>query len=78
MRAGVHIQLEKLEQKKDLLHTLAKDFNLQIRGTRGEKTKVENAVFDISNRQRLGMSETGIISNLHAGLTAIIKAEKNL
>lgn len=78
MRAGVHIQLEKLEKKKDLLHTLAENFNLQIRGTKGEKTKVENAVFDISNRQRLGISETGIIHNLHTGLMAIIKAEKNI
>ncbi|WP_291347499.1 phosphagen kinase [Desulfobacula sp.] len=78
MRAGVHIQLEKLEQNKDLLHGIVKGYNLQIRGTGGEKTKVENAMFDISNRQRLGISESKIIQNLHAGLLAIIKAEKNL
>ena len=78
MRAGVHIQLEKLEQKKELLFQLIKAYNLQIRGTRGEKTKIENAVFDISNSQRLGISESRIIQNLHAGLLAIIKAEKSL
>jgi len=78
MRAGVHIQLEKLEQEKDLLGNLCLEYNLQIRGTLGEKTKIKNAVFDISNRQRLGVTEHGIISNLYQGLMAIIKAEKNL
>ncbi|MBU1342987.1 MAG: arginine kinase [Proteobacteria bacterium] len=78
MRAGVHIHLEKLEQKKELLYDIAKGFHLQIRGTFGEKTKVENAVFDISNCQRLGISESKIVKNLHAGLLAIIAAEKSL
>lgn len=78
MRAGVHIQLEKLEQKKEILFSLVKAYNLQIRGTGGEKTAVDNAVFDISNRQRLGISESRIIQNLHAGLLAIISAEKRL
>ena len=78
MRAGVHIQLEKLEQHKNLLQDIARAYHLQIRGTFGEKTKIENAVFDISNRQRLGISESGIIRNLHTGLLAVIKAEKSL
>jgi len=78
MRAGVHIQLEKLEKKKESLLKLIRAYNLQIRGTRGEKTKIQNAVFDISNRQRLGISESDIIKNLHAGLLAIITVEKNL
>lgn len=78
MRAGVHIRLEKLGQKKERLLDLTRSFNLQIRGTGGEKTAVESAVFDISNRQRLGVSEAGIILNLHAGLLAILKAEKGL
>jgi creatine kinase/arginine kinase len=78
MRAGVHIRLERLESKKNLLHDLARRYHLQIRGTRGEKTSVENAIFDISNRQRLGISESGIVRNLHKGLLAIITAEKKL
>lgn len=78
MRAGVHIQLKKLNEKKPLLDRLTRDYNLQIRGTGGEKTQIENAVFDISNHQRLGISESRIIQNLHAGLAAIIKTEKSL
>lgn len=78
MRAGVHIQLEKLEHNKKLLYDLVSKYNLQIRGSKGEKTKVENAVFDISNNQRLGISEVEIIQNLHKGLVAVIQAEKSL
>lgn len=78
MRAGVHIRLEKLDRKKEILHCLAKEYHLQIRGTQGEKTKVEKAVFDISNAQRLGIGEASIIRTLHKGLSAIIKAEENL
>lgn len=78
MRAGVHIRLEKLNQKPDVLNRLASEYHLQIRGTRGEKTKVEDAVFDISNAQRLGISEYDIIRDLHTGLWAIIHTEKNL
>ena len=78
MRAGVHIRLEKLNRKMDILNRLAREYDLQIRGTQGEKTKVEDAVFDISNAKRLGISETAIIQTLHKGLLAIINAEKTV
>ncbi|MEN8212017.1 MAG: phosphagen kinase [Thermodesulfobacteriota bacterium] len=78
MRAGVHIQLKKLAQNKTIFNDLVSSYNLQIRGTKGEKTKVDNAVFDISNLQRLGISEYKTIQNLHKGLKAIIKTEKRL
>lgn len=78
MRAGVHIRLEKLDRKKEILDGLAKAYHLQIRGTRGEKTEVEDAVFDISNAQRLGIGEAAVIQTLHQGLSAIIKAEETL
>ncbi|MDA3790103.1 MAG: phosphagen kinase [Desulfobacula sp.] len=78
MRAGVHICLAKLEKNQDILKNLAKKYQLQIRGTKGEKTKVDKAIFDISNKQRLGLSEIQIIKNLHTGIAAIIEAEKNL
>lgn len=78
MRAGVHVRLEKLETKPDLLNRIAAQHHLQIRGTQGEKTSVDQSVFDISNTRRLGLSEHQIISLLHAGVTAILQAEKNL
>ena len=78
MRAGVHIHLNKLNQDRPLLTSLTKAHDLQIRGTSGEKTEVKNCVFDISNRQRLGITETDIIKKLHQGLLEIINTEKNL
>lgn len=78
MRAGVHIRLEKLNRNPQLLKQLTQKYQFQIRGTGGEKTKVDQAVFDISNRQRLGICETDIIKNLHTGLAEIIHTEENL
>jgi protein-arginine kinase len=78
MRAGVHIRLKKLEKNQALLKKLVAQYQLQIRGTHGEKTSVEKGIFDISNKQRLGIPETRIIQNLHSGLAAIIEAEKSL
>jgi creatine kinase/arginine kinase len=78
MRAGIHIRLEKLDRNREILNKLAREYHLQIRGTRGEKTKIEEAVFDISNAQRLGITETAIIQSLHKGIAALIKAEENL
>ncbi len=78
MRAGVHIRLDQLKNNIQLLNTITRMHNLQIRGTKGEKTTVEDGVFDISNRQRLGITEVEIIRTLHRGLLAIIDVEKNL
>lgn len=78
MRAGVHIHLEKLEENPSFLETIARAHHLQIRGTGGEKTAVEKAVFDISNARRLGISANTIVKDLHRGVQAIIQAEKKL
>ncbi len=78
MRAGVHIRLKKLDQKQSLLNSLVNKHQLQIRGTEGEKTKVDKSIFDISNKQRFGLSETRIIQNFHTGIRYIIEVEKTL
>ncbi len=78
MRAGVHIRLKKLGYDRKILDDLASRYNLQIRGTRGEKTAVEDNIFDLSNRQRFGISEVEIIQTLHQGITAILDEEKQM
>ena len=78
MRAGVHIRLKKLEKQPDILEQIARTHQLQIRGTSGEKTKVTGAIFDISNRRRLGITESEIIHKLYSGVKAIITVEKSL
>ncbi|MFH2091469.1 MAG: phosphagen kinase [Pseudomonadota bacterium] len=76
MRASVHIRLKNLEKEPDRLEQIARQYHLQIRGTSGEKTKVEGAVFDISNCQRLGVTESMIANTLYSGVLAIIAAEE--
>lgn len=78
MRAGVHIRLPELCHRPDLLEQITRDHHLQIRGTRGEKTRVEDAVFDISNEKRLGITERECIETLHKGLAAVLDLEKSL
>lgn len=78
MRAGVHIHLPCLGKIPKRLRELVRDHHLQIRGTRGEKTAVENNVFDISNARRLGLSANQIIQDLCQGLLAVIHAEQSL
>lgn len=78
MRAGVHIKLPQLLKHNDILESAAKKLKLQIRGTCGEKTKVEAAVFDISNSQRLGVTEQQCCKILYDGVCRIIELEKHL
>ncbi|HCY88418.1 MAG TPA: arginine kinase [Desulfobacteraceae bacterium] len=78
MRAGVHIRLPKLDRQRDRLKEIVARHHLQIRGTGGEKTAVDEAVFDISNALRLGVSANQTVRDLHAGLLEIITLEKNL
>ncbi|MBF0232434.1 MAG: arginine kinase [Desulfamplus sp.] len=78
MRAGVHIRLPKFFKQKEILENEAKKLKLQIRGTQGEKTEVESAVFDISNSQRLGLTERECCNILYNGVCKIIKLERQL
>jgi len=77
MRAGVHIRLRNLSKQKSLLDEIVTRHELQLRGTGGENTEVQDSVFDVSNKRRLGLSEVEIITGLHRGVLAIIDAEKN-
>ncbi|MBF0467963.1 MAG: arginine kinase [Desulfamplus sp.] len=78
MRAGVHIRLPELFRRKDVLDSEAKRLRLQTRGTQGEKTEVESAVFDISNSQRLGVTERECCETLCNGICEIIELERKL
>ncbi len=76
MRAGVHIRLPRLIKQQEMLHAQARRLNLQIRGTRGEKTRVEEGVLDVSNRQRLGITEKTCLQTLYRGVSHLIRLEK--
>jgi len=78
MRASVHIQLPKLNKQKELLYKTAEQYKLQIRGTSGEKSNVENSIFDISNKQRLGISEKDCLLILSKGIKKLIELEEQV
>ena len=78
MRASVHIQLPKLAQNQTLFKEITKRHHLQIRGIHGEHSESEGAVFDISNRRRLGVTEVECVQDMHDGVAALIAAEKKL
>ena len=58
--------------------TMAKELGLQIRGTDGEGSSIEDGVVDISNRRRMGYTEFDLIKTLQEGVVSIIKAEEEL
>ena len=76
MRASVHISLPLLS--KDKLEEITKKHHLQIRGIHGEHSASENAIFDISNQRRLGITEIEAIQDLYNGVLQLIKEEKKL
>lgn len=78
MRAGVHIRLPMLDRQRETLYRTAEKMGLQVRGTGGEKTDVRDSVFDISNKRRLGITESECIQSLCRGVAALVTLEKKL
>ncbi|MCP4235989.1 MAG: arginine kinase [Aestuariibacter sp.] len=77
MRASVHIRLPALAKNMDKLNSIAATHELQIRGIHGEHSESPDAVFDISNRRRLGITEVECVQGLHKGIVALIAAEQD-
>lgn len=78
MRASVHINLPHLHQHPDKLKTACDELGLQIRGTSGEHTEIENATYDVSNKRRLGITEAEAVTLLNKGVLALIELEQEL
>lgn len=71
MRASVHMKLERLGQNEASLKALADELGLQVRGIHGEHSSSVGGVFDISNRMRLGVTETAAVSHLIHGINTL-------
>ena len=78
LRASVHIRLPCLAELQEDFTWLAGQYQLQIRGIDGEHSAAADSVYDVSNRRRLGVAEGTCIKDLHAGIVALIDAEKTL
>ncbi len=78
MRASVHISLPQLSNNKELLEEITKNNHLQIRGVHGEHSESKDAIFDISNQRRLGVTEVEAVKDLYRGVVELIRVEKSL
>jgi len=78
MRASVHIRLPGLAADEARLKALAAKHGLQVRGTHGEHSQSEGAVYDVSNKRRLGITEVEAVRQLAEGVAALIAAEQRI
>merc|ERR1712109_309025 len=78
LRASVHICLKNLMKDWDKFQAIADQYNVQIRGSRGEHSDTSDGIFDISNKRRLGRSEMDLVQDMYNGVKAMIDAEMAL
>mmetsp|Transcript_27784 Transcript_27784/g.26597 ORF Transcript_27784/g.26597 Transcript_27784/m.26597 type:complete len:475 (-) Transcript_27784:400-1824(-) len=63
---------------KELLDTVCSAFDLQPRGSSGEHSPAVGAKFDVSNKQRLGLSEVQLVQKMIDGVSKVVELEKLL
>lgn len=76
MRASVHVKLPKLAKNEAKLKRICKELKLSLRGIDGEHSDSKGGVYDISNKQRLGISEVEAANLLIRGVGTLIMLEK--
>ena len=65
IRASVHVKLPKLAAGgQDQLQAVADQFQLQVRGSAGEHSEAVGGLYDISNRERMGLTEFQVIRQI--------------
>ena len=77
VRCGVHIKIPKLSAHNDFKE-FCKKWRLQARGTGGVDTAAEGGVYDMSNADRIGHSETHLVKTVIEGVKKMIELEKEL
>lgn len=75
MRASVHVRLPNVSKRPDF-NDICKSMNLSVRGIHGEHSESEGGVYDISNKQRLGISEVGAAMKMYNGVKQLIALER--
>ncbi|PAA63422.1 hypothetical protein BOX15_Mlig021515g1 [Macrostomum lignano] len=79
IRASVHIKLPLLAKGgHDALQKVADKFQLQVRGSAGEHSEAVGGMYDISNRERMGLTEFDAVSKMFKGITELIRMEQEL
>jgi len=73
LRASVHVHLPELgANRKAEMDQIADIFGMQIRGINGEHSESADHIYDISNKQRLGRSEAGLVEDMYVGVKALL------
>jgi creatine kinase/arginine kinase len=75
MRASVHVRLPHLADRPEF-KAACDEMKLSIRGIHGEHSDSEGGVFDISNKQRLGVSEVEAAMTMYRGVKRLIEMDK--
>ncbi|CAD7941806.1 unnamed protein product [Amoebophrya sp. A120] len=77
LRASVMVKLPKLSARHDF-RDICKGMRLQARGGAGVDSGAVGGIFDISNSDRLGVSEVALVNNMIEGCAKLIKMEQAL
>eukprot|EP00997_Jenningsia_sp_PLL12_P010130 NODE_7271_length_464_cov_61.946988_g6443_i0.p1 GENE.NODE_7271_length_464_cov_61.946988_g6443_i0~~NODE_7271_length_464_cov_61.946988_g6443_i0.p1 ORF type:complete len:117 (+),score=38.54 NODE_7271_length_464_cov_61.946988_g6443_i0:3-353(+) len=67
-----------VQEDKELLEEVCSAFDLQPRGSAGEHSAAVGAKFDVSNKQRLGLSEVQLVQKMIDGVSKVLELEKML
>ena len=70
MRASVHVRLPNIGRAENF-HNICDDLGLSARGIHGEHSEAEGGVWDISNKQRLGITEVQCVKRLYEGVKTL-------
>ena len=78
LRASVMVHLPALNKTKNISKVLqvVNNFDMNIRGVYGEGTSAQGDLYQISNKQSLGISEEDVIKNLKVITDKVIEQER--
>ncbi|MTH97235.1 arginine kinase [Roseibium sp. RKSG952] len=77
LRVSLRMRLPELS-RSGRLSGLCRGLGLDVRGSNGEHSRIEDSVVEISNRRRLGMSEAALTAMVHARAARLLFWEKRL
>ena len=60
------------------LEEICESFDLQPRGSDGEHSAAKGAMWDVSNKQRIGFSEAQLVQKMVDGVTKLIAIEEKM
>jgi len=78
LRASVMIKIPELNKDPYALEEVCDAFDLQPRGSSGEHSPAVGGKWDISNKQRIGLSEVQLVQKMIDGITKLIQIEETL